>query len=173
NYPSGKVGILYQNDDYGKDYLRGLKDGLSGKMSIVAEAPCEITDTTVESQILRLRAARADVLFNVATPKFAAQAIKKVAEIGWKPVHLLNNVSRSVGTVLTPAGLQNAQGILSAGYTKDPTDPTWNDDPALKEWSSFMDQYYPNGDKRDGATVISYAVAQTLVQVLQQCGDDL
>jgi branched-chain amino acid transport system substrate-binding protein len=173
NYPSGKVGILYQNDDYGKDYLKGLKDGLSGKMPIVAEVPYEITDTTVDSQILRLRAARADVLFNVATPKFAAQAIKKVAEIGWKPVHLLNNVSRSVGAVLTPAGLQNAQGILSAGYTKDGTDPMWNDDPAFKEWSSFMDQYYPNGDKTDSATVIGYTGAQTLVQVLQQCGDDL
>jgi branched-chain amino acid transport system substrate-binding protein len=173
NYPNGKVGILYQNDDYGKDYLKGLKDGLAGKMPIVAEAPYEVADTTIDSQIVSLRAAGADIFFNVATPKFAAQAIRKVAEIGWKPVHLLNNVSRSIGAVLKPAGFHNAQGILSAGYTKDATDPTWKDDLAFKEWSAFMDQYYPSGDKTDSITVTSYTVAQTLVQVLKQCGDDL
>jgi branched-chain amino acid transport system substrate-binding protein len=171
--PGGKIGILYQNDDYGKDYLKGLKDGLAGRMPIVAEAPYEVADTTVDSQIVSLRAAGADVLFNVATPKFAAQAIKKVAEIGWHPLHLLNNVSRSVGAVLKPAGFQNAQGILSAGYTKDATDPTWAEDPGFKQWSAFMDQYYPTGDKTDSITVTSYTVAQTLVAVLQQCGDDL
>ena len=161
NYPTGKVGILYQNDDYGKDYLKGLKDGLAGKMAIVAEAPYEVADTTVDSQIVSLRAAGADIFFNVATPKFAAQAIKKVAEIGWKPIHLLNNVSRSIGAVLKPAGFHNAQGILPVGYTKDATDPTWKDDPAFMEWSAFMDQYYPSGDKTDSITVTSYTVAQT------------
>jgi branched-chain amino acid transport system substrate-binding protein len=173
NYPGEKVGILYQNDDYGKDYLKGLKDGLAGKMPIVAETPYEVADTTVDSQVVSLKASGADIFFNVATPKFAAQAIKKVAEIGWKPLHLLNNVSRSIGAVLKPAGFQNAQGILSAGYTKDATDPAWKDDPAFKEWSAFMDQYYPSGDKTDSITVTSYTVAQTLVQVLKQCGDDL
>jgi branched-chain amino acid transport system substrate-binding protein len=172
-HPAGKIGVLYQNDDYGKDYLKGLKDGLAGKIPIVTEAPYETSDTTVDSQIVALKAAGADIFFNVCTPKFAAQAIKKVSEIGWKPVHVLNNVARSIGAVLRPAGFQNAQGILSAGYTKDATDPTWKDDPAFKAWSAFMDQYYPTGDKTDSATVSSYSVAQTLVVVLQQCGDDL
>lgn len=173
NYPNGKIGILYQNDDYGKDYLKGLKDGLAGKMPIVVEAPYEVSDTTVDSQIVGMRAAGADIFFNVATPKFAAQAIKKVAEIGWKPVQLLNNVSRSIGAVLKPAGFQNAQGILSAGYTKDATDPTWKEDSGFKEWSGFMDEYYPGGDKTDSITVTSYTVAQGLVQVLKQCVDNL
>jgi branched-chain amino acid transport system substrate-binding protein len=173
NYPSGKIGILYQNDDYGKDYLKGLKDGLSGKMTIVVETPYEVNDTTVDSQIVGLRAAGADIFFNVATPKFAAQAIKKVAEVGWKPLHLLNNVSRSIGAVLKPAGFQNAQDILSAGYTKDATDPTWKKDSGFKQWSAFMDEYYPSGDKTDSITVTSYTVAQTLIQVLKQCGNDL
>jgi branched-chain amino acid transport system substrate-binding protein len=172
-HPDGKIGILYQNDDYGKDYLKGLKDGLAGKLPIVGEAPYEVTDTTVDSQIVSLRAAGASIFFNVTTPKFAAQAIKKVAEIGWKPVHLLNNVSRSIGAVLRPAGFANAQGILSAGYTKDATDPAWKDDPAFIAWSGFMDRYYPGGDKTDSITVTSYTVAQTLVAVLEQCGDDL
>jgi branched-chain amino acid transport system substrate-binding protein len=173
NHPHGKVAILYQNDDYGKDYVKGLKDGLAGKLPIVAESPYEVTDPTPDSQIVTLKASGADIFYNVATPKFAAQAIKKVAEIDWRPVHLLNSVSRSIGAVLKPAGLQNAQGILSTGYTKDATDPTWKDDPAFKEWSAFMDRYYPDGDKTNSSTVTSYAVAKTLVQVLQQCGDDL
>jgi branched-chain amino acid transport system substrate-binding protein len=172
-HPNGKIGVLYQNDDYGKDYLKGLKDGLNGKVSIVAEVPYETSDPTVDSQIINLKASGADVFFNVATPKFAAQAIKKIAEIGWKPIHLLNNVSISVGGVLKPAGLENAKGILTAGYTKDPTDPTWKDDPGYKVWLAFMDKYYPDGDKTSNFTVYGYSAAQTLVQVLKQAGDTL
>ncbi len=173
NHPNGKVAILYQNDDYGKDYVKGLKDGLAGKLKIVSETPYEVTDSTPDSQIVTLKASGADILFDVATPKFAAQAIKKVAEIGWQPVHLLNSVSRSIGAVLKPAGFQNAQGILTDGYTKDATDATWKDDPAFRQWSAFMDHYYPDGDKTNSNTVTSYSAAQTMVQVLKQCGDDL
>jgi branched-chain amino acid transport system substrate-binding protein len=172
-HPQGKIGVLYQNDDYGKDYLKGLKDGLKGKVQIVAEAPYETTDATVDSEIINLKASGADILFNVATPKFAAQAIKKIAELGWKPVHLLNNVSNSVGSVLKPAGFDNAKGVLSTAYLKDPTDPTWKDDPAYKEWSAFMDKYYPDGDKTSSFTVYGYLAAQTLVAVLKQSGDNL
>lgn len=173
NHPQGKVAILYQNDDYGKDYVKGLKDGLGGKIKIVAEAPYEPADPTVDSQIISLKASGADVFFNVTTPKFAAQAIKKMHEIGWKPVHLLNNVSNSVGSVLKPAGFEAAKGVLSTGYIKDATDPTWKDDAGLKEWAAFMDKYFPEGDKTSSFTVYGYTVAQTLVQVLKQCGDDL
>ncbi len=173
NHPQGKIAILYQNDDYGKDYVKGLKDGLAGKMQIVAEAPYEPADPTVDSQIISLKASGADIFFNVTTPKFAAQAIKKAHEIGWKPVHLLNNVSNSVGSVLKPAGFEAAKGVLSTGYIKDATDPTWKDDAALKEWAAFMDKYFPDGDKTSSFTVYGYTVAQTLVQVLKQCGDNL
>jgi branched-chain amino acid transport system substrate-binding protein len=172
-HPQGKIGVLYQNDDYGKDYLKGLKDGLTGKMRIVAEAPYETTDATVDSQIINLKASGADIVFNVATPKFAAQAIKKIAELGWKPVHLLNNVSNSVGSVLKPAGFDNAKGVLSTQYFKDPTDPSWENDPAYKQWSAFMDKYYPDGDKTSTFTVYGYLAAQTLVAVLKQSGDNL
>jgi branched-chain amino acid transport system substrate-binding protein len=173
NQPNGKIAILFQNDDYGKDYLKGLKDGLGGKMQIVAELPYEASDPTIDSQMISLKASGADVFFNVTTPKFAAQAIKKAAEIGWKPLHLLNNVSASIGAVLKPAGLENAKDALTAGYLKDPTDPRWKDDPAFKEWSAFMDKYYPDGDRTSGFTVYGYLLSQTLVQVLKQCGDDL
>jgi branched-chain amino acid transport system substrate-binding protein len=175
NHPNGKVGILYQNDDYGKDYVKGLKDGLGDKAKsmIVAEVPYETSDPTVDSQMVRLKASGADVFFNVTTPKFAAQAIKKAAEIGWQPVHLLNNVSQSVGSVLKPAGLENAKGIYSSYYLKDANDPQWQDDPAMKEWRAFMDKYFPEGDKTSSFTTYGYAVAQTLEQVLRQCGDDL
>jgi branched-chain amino acid transport system substrate-binding protein len=173
NHPQGKIGILYQNDDYGKDYVKGLKDGLNGKMRIVAETPYTVTDPTIDSQIINLKASGADVFFNVTTPKFAAQAIKKATEIGWKPIHLLNNVAISVGAVLKPAGLDNAKGVLTSGYLKDPTDPTWKDDAAYKEWLAFMDKYYPDGDKTSTNTVYGYAVAQTLVAVLKQSGDNL
>jgi branched-chain amino acid transport system substrate-binding protein len=173
NHPNGKVGILYQNDDYGKDYVRGLKDGLNGKLPIVAELPYETTDPTIDSQMVSLKSSGADVFFNVTTPKFAAQAIKKAAEIEWKPLHLLNNVSNSVGSVLKPAGFDNSKGILSTQYLKDPTDPTWKDDPAYKEWAAFMDKYYPDGDKTSTFTVYGYLVAQTLVATLKQCGDEL
>jgi branched-chain amino acid transport system substrate-binding protein len=173
NHPKGKIGILYQNDDYGKDYVKGLKDGLNGKMQIVSEMPYEPADPTVDSQIISLKASGADIFFNVTTPKFAAQAIKKAHEIGWKPVHLLNNVSNSVGSVLKPAGFEAAKDVLSTGYIKDSTDPTWKDDAGLKEWAAFMDKHFPEGDKTSSFTVYGYTVAQTLVQVLKQCGDNL
>jgi branched-chain amino acid transport system substrate-binding protein len=174
-HPNGKIGILYQNDDYGKDYVKGLKDGLGAKAAqmIVSELPYEVADPTVDSQIVTLKSRGADVFFNVTTPKFAAQAIRKAAEIGWQPVHLLNNVSNSVGSVLKPAGLEASKGILSTGYIKDYTDPTWKDDAAMKEWAAFMDKYFPEGDKTSTFTVYGYAVAQSLVQVLKQCGDNL
>jgi ABC-type branched-subunit amino acid transport system substrate-binding protein len=173
HHPNGKIGILYQNDDYGKDYLKGLTDALRGRIPIVAEYPYETADPTVDSQVVALKASGADIFFDVTTPKFAAQAIKKTAEIGWKPTHLLNSVSRSIGAVIRPAGLDNAQGILSAAYTKDATDPSWADDADFKRWSDFMDKYYPDGDKTNSFTVTAYAVAETVVQVLRQCGDDL
>jgi branched-chain amino acid transport system substrate-binding protein len=176
NHPGGKLGILYQNDDSGHDYLKGMKDGLGPeavKRMIVAEAPYEPTDPTVDSQIVTIKTAGADVFFNEASPKFAAQAIKRAAEIGWKPVQLLASISNSVGSVLRPAGLENAKGILSTLYLKDATDPTWKDDPALKEWSAFMDKYYPEGDKTTIFTVYGYLTSQTMVQVLRQCGDEL
>ena len=175
NHPNGKIGILYQNDDYGKDYVKGFKDGLGDKAKtmIVSELPYETTDPTVDSQIVNLKASGADIFFNVTTPKFAAQAIKKAAEIGWKPVHVLNKVSNSVGAVLKPAGVENSDGILTTGYLKDQTDPQWKDDAGFKEWIAFMDKYYPEGDKTSSFTGYGYSVAQTLVQVLKQCGDNL
>ena len=175
NHPNAKIGILFQNDDYGKDYVKGLKDGLGDKAKtmIVSELPYEPADPTVDSQIVSLKGSGADVFFNVTTPKFAAQAIKKAAEIGWKPVHLLNNVSNSVGSVLKPAGLEASKDVLSTGYLKDPTDPTWNDDAGKKEWLAFMEKYFPDGDKTSSFTVYGYTVAQTLHQTLKQAGDDL
>jgi branched-chain amino acid transport system substrate-binding protein len=175
NHPQGKIGILFQNDDYGKDYLKGLKDGLADKAKtmIVAELPYEATDPTVDSQIVSLKASGADIFYNVTTPKFAAQAIKKAGEIGWKPAHLLNSVSASVGAVIRPAGVEHAKGVLTAVYGKDPTDPQWDNDPGRKEWAAFMDKYYPEGDKTSSFTVYGYSVARTMVQVLKQCGDDL
>jgi branched-chain amino acid transport system substrate-binding protein len=173
--PNAKIGILYQNDDYGKDYVKGMKDGLGDKAAtmIVSEQPYETSDPTVDSQIVNLKASGADVFFNVTTPKFAAQAIKKSAEIGWKPLHLLNNVSQSIGGVLKPAGLDNAKGILSTYYLKDPGDPNFKNDAGYKEWLAFMDKYFPDGDKSSSFTVYGYTVAQTLAHVLKQCGDDL
>jgi branched-chain amino acid transport system substrate-binding protein len=175
HHNGGKIAILYQNDDYGKDYVKGLKDGLGNKSqaSILAEAPYETADPTVDSQVITLRASGADIFFNVTTPKFAAQAIRKIAEIGWKPFHILNSVSASVGAVLKPAGFENAKDIVTTAWGKDPTDPTWKDDQGSKDWVAFMDKYYPEGDKTDGLNVGGYSFAQTLVQVLKQCGDDL
>jgi branched-chain amino acid transport system substrate-binding protein len=173
NYPQGRIGILFQNDDYGKDYVKGLKDGLNGKMRIVAASPYEATDATIDAQIVGLQSLGADVLYDVTGAKFSAQAIKKVAEINWKPLHLLNGVSTSVGGVMTPAGLDNSKGVISTGYLKDPTDPQWKNDSAYKEWVAFMDKYYPGGDKTNVFTVYGYSVAQTLIRVLKQCGDDL
>ncbi|MEA2897818.1 MAG: branched-chain amino acid transport system substrate-binding protein [Bradyrhizobium sp.] len=176
NLPQGKIGILYQNDDSGRDYLKGLKDGLgeeATKRMIVAELPYEPTDPTVDRQIVTLKTMGADVFFNEASPKFAAQAIKRAAEIGWKPVQFLASISNSVGSVLKPAGLEASKGILSTNYLKDATDPTWKDDPALKEWAAFMDKYFPEGDKTSTFSVYGYLTAQTMVQVLKQCGDEL
>ncbi len=174
-HPNAKIGVLYQNDDYGKDYLKGLKDGLGAKAKsmIVMEVPYETTDPTVDSQIVNLKSSGADLFFNVTISKYAAQAIRKAAEIGWKPVHILNNVSTSVSVTLKPAGFENSKGILSTFWYKDPTDPTWKDDAGLKQWLAFMDKDYPEGDKTDSVNAYAYTAAQTLVQVLKQCGDDL
>jgi branched-chain amino acid transport system substrate-binding protein len=176
NLPQGRIGILYQNDDSGRDYLKGLKDGLgeeATKRMIVAELPYEPTDPTVDRQIVTLKTMGADIFFNEASPKFAAQAIKRAAEIGWKPVLFLASISNSVGSVLKPAGLEASTGILSTNYLKDATDPTWKNDPALKEWIAFMDKYFPEGDKSSTFSVYGYLLAQTMVQVLKQCGDEL
>ena len=173
--PNAKIGILFQNDDYGKDYLKGMKDGLGAKAAtmIVKEVSYEVTDPTVDSQIVQLQASGADVFFNITTPKFAAQAIRKAYDIGWKPMHFLNNVSSSVGSVLTPAGLDKSVGIITTQYGKDPTDPKWKDDAGMKRWAEFMKKYYPDGSMIDASNVYGYSVAQTLVQVLKQCGDNL
>jgi len=173
--PKAKIGILYQNDDYGKDYVKGLKDGLGGKAAkmIVSEVSYETTDTTIDSQIVSLQGSGADVFFDVTTPKFAAQAIRKTHEIGWKPTHFLNSVSNSVGAVLKPAGLDASTGLISVEYEKDPTDPNWQNDAAYKDWLAWMDKYYPDGDKNDTFNVFGYNEAATLVQVLKLCGDNL
>jgi branched-chain amino acid transport system substrate-binding protein len=175
NMPTAKIGILYQNDDYGKDYVKGLKDGLGAKAAtmIVSEVSYETTDPTIDSQVVSLQASGATVFFNVTTPKFAAQAIRKAYEIGWKPTQFLNSVSNSVGAVLTPAGLEASTGLITVEYEKDPTDPTWRSDAAYKDWLAWMDKYYPDGDKKDTFNVFGYNEAATLVQVLKQCGDDL
>ncbi len=175
NYPNAKIGILYQNDDYGKDYVKGLKDGLGAKAKtmIVSEQPYEVADPTVDSQIIALKASGADVFFNATTPKFAAQSIKKMAEIGWKPAHFLNQVSNSVGGVLKPAGFENAEGIFSTGYLKDQNDPQWKDDAGMKKWFAFMDKYYPEGDKTSSFNVYGYTVAQNLHKVLLAAGKNL
>jgi branched-chain amino acid transport system substrate-binding protein len=171
--PQGKVAILSQNDDFGKDYIAGLKDGLGGRMPIVAEAVYETSDPTVDSQIVALKASGADVLFNASTPKFAAQAIKKAAQIAWKPIHLVVRPSSSIGAVLKPAGPENARGVLSTAFTKDPVDPAWKEDAGVKTWSAFMDQYFPAGDRESHYVVLGYCIAQTFIQVLKQCGNDL
>lgn len=175
NKPNAKIGILYQNDDYGKDYLKGFKDGLgaAGQKLIVSEQTYEVTDPTVDSQIVTLKGSGADTFFNITTPKFAAQAIRKAYDIDWKPLHFLNQVSASVSAVLKPAGLEKSVGLISTLYAKDPTDPQWKNDPGYKDWLAFMQKYYPGGNLEDAFNVYGYNVAQTLVQVLKQCGDDL
>ena len=175
NYPDAKVGVLYQNDDLGRDYLNGIKSGLGDKAAtmVVAEASYEVSDPTVDSQILKLRSAGVDVLFSASTPKFAAQTIKKNAELGWKPVHILDINATSVGAVMQPAGLEASKGVLSVNYGKDPLDPTWKDDPAMKKYFEFMAKYYPEGDKNSSFNTYGYGTAQLMVHVLKQCGDDL
>jgi branched-chain amino acid transport system substrate-binding protein len=175
DYPNAKVAVLYQNDDLGKDYLNGIKAGLGDKAAtmIVSEASYEVADPTIDSQILKLKASGADLLFSAATPKQAAQAIKKVYELGWKPVHIVDINATSVGAVMQPAGLDASKGVISVNYGKDPLDPTWKDDAGLKHYFDFMAKYYPEGDKNSNFNTYGYSTAQLLVTVLQMCGDNL
>jgi branched-chain amino acid transport system substrate-binding protein len=173
--PGAKIAILFQNDDFGKDYLKGMKAALGEKAAsmIAAEESFDVSEPTIDSHIVKLKATGADVLFDASTPKFAAQSIKKVAELGWKPLHILSYVSASIGGVIKPAGFDNAQGIVSAAYFKDPNDPRWKDDAGLKELNLFLDKYFPEANRSDTYIVNGYNTAQLLVQVLKQCGDDL
>jgi ABC-type branched-subunit amino acid transport system substrate-binding protein len=173
--PNAKIGVLYQNDDFGKDLLKGLKDGLGAKAKtmIVKEVSYEVTDPTVDSQIVQLQASGADVFVNITTPKAAAQAIRKVYDIGWKPVHYLNNVGASVGSVLKPAGFDKSVGVITTLYYKDYTDKQWANDPAMKKFEEFMKKYYPDGNLADGSNMYGYSVARTLEVVLRQAGDNL
>jgi branched-chain amino acid transport system substrate-binding protein len=174
NKPDAKIAVLYQNDDYGKDYLKGLEDGLGAKANlIVAKQAYDVSEPTIDSEIVNLQSSGANVLVDIATPKFAAQSITRVYELGWHPIFILNNVSSSVGSVIKPAGFKKAQGIISAAYLKDLTDPQWKDDPEMKLWSAFMDKYLPGADKGDANNVYAYAVARTMVHVLKECGNDL
>ncbi|HLK37507.1 MAG TPA: ABC transporter substrate-binding protein [Polyangiaceae bacterium] len=172
--PNAKIAVLYQNDDFGKDLLKGLKDGLGAKAgAIVAEATYEVSDATVDSQIATLKASGADTFVNITTPKFGAQAIRKAYDIGWKPKEYLSNVAASVGSVLTPAGLDKSVGLVTVGYFKDPTDKQWDSDPAMKDFKAFMKEYYPEGNAAEANNVYGYIAGQTLIQVLKQCGDEL
>ncbi|MBV9559750.1 MAG: ABC transporter substrate-binding protein [Bradyrhizobium sp.] len=172
--PDGKIVVLYQNDDFGKDYLKGLKDGLGAKTAmIIAEEPYETSEPSIDGHVVKLKATGADVFISITTPKFAAQAIKKIAEIEWHPLHIVSNVSSSVGGVIRPAGYENSQGILSAAYAKDGADPQWNGDPGMKKFLDFLVKYYPDGNRLDASVVYGYGAAQTMVKVLQMCGDDL
>ncbi|MDI4237891.1 ABC transporter substrate-binding protein [Bradyrhizobium sp. Arg237L] len=175
NYPGKTIGVLYQNDDFGKDYVIGLRDGLgdqAGKL-IIVETSYETSSPTVDSQVVQIKGANPDIFVNIATPKFAAQAIKKIAELDWHPVQFLTNVSVSIGGVMKPAGYEASQGVLSTNYLKDPKDAEWKNDPAMNEWRAFMGKWYPEGDLDDAATVFGYGVAKGLEQVLRQCGDNL
>jgi branched-chain amino acid transport system substrate-binding protein len=174
--PNAKVAILYQNDDYGKDYLKGFEDGLGDKAKsmIISKLSYEVTDPTIDSQLVSLKESGANVFFNITTPKFAAMAIKKVAELGWKlDYHYLNSVSGSVGSVLKPAGFDNAKGLITTQYLKDPTDPAFANDADFKEWTAWMKQYYPSGDLTNSFNVTAFTHAYTMHQVLKQCGDNL
>ena len=174
NYPNAKIAILYQNDDLGKDYVKGLKDGLGAKASMItAEESYETSEPAIDGHIVKLRASGADVFVSITTPKFAAQAIKKLAEIEWKPLHIVANVSASVGGVLKPAGFENSQGILSAAYAKDGADRQWDSDPGMMKFYAFLEKYFPEGNKLDGSVVYGYGAAQTMVKVLEMCGDNL
>jgi branched-chain amino acid transport system substrate-binding protein len=172
--PDAKIAIMYQNDDFGKDLLKGLKDGLGDKVSmIVAEESYEVAEPTIDSHIVKLKSSGADVYFSMTTPKFAAQSIKKVAELGWKPMYFQSNVGASVGSVLQPAGFENAQDILSAAYAKDGADAQWDNDEGMKKFYAFLAKYAPDANKADGSVVFGYGQAQTMVQVLKQAGDNL
>jgi branched-chain amino acid transport system substrate-binding protein len=172
--PDAKIAVFYQNDDFGKDYLKGLKDALGAKASMItAEESYETSEPTIDNHIVKLKATGADVFISITTPKFAAQAIKKLAEIDWKPMHIVSNVSSSVGGVMKPAGFENAQGILSAAYAKDGADPQWDNDPGMKKFFAFLEKYYPEGNKLDASVVYGYGAAQTMVKVIEMCGDNL
>jgi branched-chain amino acid transport system substrate-binding protein len=172
--PDAKIAVLYQNDDFGKDYLKGLKDGLGAKTSMItAEESYETSEPAIDGHIVKLRASGADVFVSITTPKFAAQAIKKLAEIEWKPLHIVANVSASVGGVMKPAGFENAQGILSAAYAKDGADRQWDADPGMKKFYAFLEKYFPEANKLDGSVVYGYGAAQTMAKVLEMCGDNL
>ena len=173
--PEAKIAVLYQNDDFGKDFLKGFRDRFGDKASslIVKQSSYEVTDATVDSQIVELAGSGANVFFNIATPKFAAQAIRKAYDIGWHPTQFIDNPAASVGTVMKPAGVDKANGVLSTGFVKDPTDPQFRDDDDFKEWLAWMKQYFPDGSLEDPQNAVGYAQAQTMVQVLKQCGDDL
>jgi branched-chain amino acid transport system substrate-binding protein len=172
--PDAKIGVLYQNDDFGKDYLKGLKDGLGAKSSmIVAEESYETSEPSIDNHIVKLKAAGPDVFISITTPKFAAQAIKKMAELNWTPLHIVSNVSASVGGVIKPAGFENSQGILSTAYAKDGSDSQWDNDPGMKKFLAFLAKYDPEANKLDGSVVFGYGVAQTMVKVLEMCGDNL
>jgi ABC-type branched-subunit amino acid transport system substrate-binding protein len=174
HYPNGKIATLWQNDDSGKDQVKGLRDGLGDKTGmVVADVSFEVSEPTIDSQIVRLKDSGADIFVYWGTPKAAAQAIRKVAEIGWKPVFFLSSTSSSIGSVLKPAGLDNAKGIISATYTKDPNDPEMRNDPDVQLWTAFMDKYLPQASKSDTGAVYGYISAETLVEVLRRCGDDL
>ncbi|KAA0075009.1 ABC transporter substrate-binding protein [Tardiphaga sp. P9-11] len=172
--PDAKIAVLYQNDDFGKDYQKGFREALGTKASmIVTEESYEISEPTVDSHIVKIKSLNPDVVVSFVTPKIAAQTIRKIGELGWKPLHLVSNVSISVGAVLQPAGFDNAQGVLSADYRKDGLDPQWKDDPGMKKWAAFVDKYMPGSDRSDNSLLYGYGAAQTLVKVLQMCGDDL
>ncbi len=173
--PNGKIAIIYQNDDYGRDYLHGFEEGLGDKAKsmIVKKLSYEATDATIDSQLVELKATGADIFFNITIPKFSAQAIKKLADIGWKPVHYLNGVSASVGGVIIPAGVQNSIDVITAYYLKDPTEAAWSGTKELNDWLEWMKKYYPGGDLKDANNVYAYTAAQCLVETLKKCGDDL
>ncbi len=172
--PGGKIAVLYQNDDYGKDLLKGLTDGLGAKANmIVAKEPYELTDPTIDNHVVSLKASGADIYVDITTPKFAAQSLRKVKELGWTPLHILNNVASSIGGVIKPAGYDTAQGIISVTYGKDVTDPQWKDDAGVKEYDAFLQKWYPDANRIDGSVGYGMMLAQTLVEVLKQCGDDL
>ena len=175
NHPDAKIGILYQNDDLGKDYVKGLKDGLGAKAAtmIVAEAPYELSDPTIDAQMVKLKASGATLFYNMTTPKFGAQAIKKAAELGWKPIHILDINATPVSQTLVPAGLDNAKDIISVNYGKDPLDPQWANDPGMKKYKDFMAKYAPNEDVNSGISTYGYSTAALLVHILKQAGDDL
>lgn len=175
NKPNAKLGLLYQDDDFGKDYMRGVMAGLGDKARsmIKARQTYESTDATLDSQIVQLQAAGCDTLITVAIPKFGAQAIRKIAEIDWHPLHIFCGIASSVGATLKPAGLEHAKGLISDTSFKDPTDPAWQNDAGYKKWLAFMDKWYPNGDKTDNQTVYGYSIGETTARILRMCGDDL